>query len=127
MKEPGSATASSAMSSAAPCCCIWSTARRATWCGPGGRCATELAAYGGGLAEKPEIIALNKADAMTPREAAARRGALVRASGREVMLVSGATGAGVPALLRRLGDTIREARADDAARSRVAEAGFAGR
>ncbi|MBN9508310.1 MAG: GTPase ObgE, partial [Alphaproteobacteria bacterium] len=28
----------------------------------------ELAAYGGGLTDKPEIIALNKADAMTPRQ-----------------------------------------------------------
>src|SRR6476661_8570037 len=41
----------------------------------------ELAAYGGGLAEKPELIGLNKADAMTPREAAARRSALAKASG----------------------------------------------
>ena len=29
----------------------------------------ELAAYGGGLADKPEMIGLNKVDAMTPREA----------------------------------------------------------
>ncbi|HJS84205.1 MAG TPA: GTPase ObgE, partial [Acetobacteraceae bacterium] len=42
----------------------------------------ELASYGAGLAEKPEIIALNKADAMTPREAASRRAALRRAAGR---------------------------------------------
>ena len=33
----------------------------------------ELASYGGGLADKPELIGLNKADAMTPREASARR------------------------------------------------------
>ncbi len=44
----------------------------------------ELAAYGGGLAEKPEIVALNKADAMTPRQIAARRAALARASGAPV-------------------------------------------
>ena len=54
----------------------------------------ELAAYGGGLADKPELIGLNKADAMTPREATARRTALAKASGRPVMLLSGATGAG---------------------------------
>ena len=44
----------------------------------------ELAAYGGGLADKPELIGLNKADAMTPREASARLAALregVRAAG----------------------------------------------
>ena len=33
----------------------------------------ELAAYGGGLADKPELIGLNKVDAMTPREASARQ------------------------------------------------------
>src|SRR5476649_1259208 len=32
----------------------------------------ELSAYGGGLAEKPELIGLNKTDAMSPREASAR-------------------------------------------------------
>ena len=52
----------------------------------------ELAAYGGGLADKPELIGLNKADAMTPREASARRTALAKASGRRVMLLSGVTG-----------------------------------
>ena len=72
----------------------------------------ELEAYGGGLAEKPEIIALNKNDAMTPREASARRIALAKASGQEVMLVSGVTGDGVPALLRRIGDAVRTARAE---------------
>ena len=41
----------------------------------------ELAAYGGGVAEKPELIALNKSDAMSPREASSRRAALARASG----------------------------------------------
>ena len=44
----------------------------------------ELAAYGGGLADKPELIGLNKADAMTPREASARRTALAKASGGAV-------------------------------------------
>jgi len=62
----------------------------------------ELAAYGGGLAEKPEIVALNKADAMTPREASARRAALQKAVGKPVALISGATGEGVPELLRQL-------------------------
>jgi GTPase len=70
----------------------------------------ELASYGAGLAEKPEIVALNKADAMTPREAAARRTALARAAGRPVSLVSGATGQGVPELLRKLQAEIAAAR-----------------
>ena len=70
----------------------------------------ELASYGAGLAEKPEIIALNKADAMTAREASARAAALRRASGAEVALISGATGQGVPEVLRRLQDLVGEER-----------------
>ena len=75
----------------------------------------ELAAYGGGLADKPELIGLNKADAMTPREAAARKAALQKASGRPVMLLSGVTGQGVPEVLRRLQGMITDARRDQAA------------
>ncbi|MBU6497455.1 MAG: GTPase ObgE [Rhodospirillales bacterium] len=71
----------------------------------------ELAGYGGGLAEKPEIVALNKADAMTPREAAARRAALARACGHPVLLLSGATGQGVPEVLAALWAEIAKARA----------------
>jgi GTP-binding protein len=75
----------------------------------------ELEAYGGGLADKPEILALNKADAMTPREASARRAALARAAGRPVALVSGATGRGVPEIVRQLMDAVHLARRDRAA------------
>ena len=70
----------------------------------------ELAAYGAGLADKPEVLALNKADAMAPREAAARRAALARASGRPVALISAATGQGVPEVLRRLMDEVEATR-----------------
>jgi len=63
---------------------------------------TELAGYGGGLAEKPEIVALNKSDAMTPQATASRLKALSRAAGQPALLVSGATGAGVPEVLRAL-------------------------
>ncbi|MBO1328831.1 GTPase ObgE [Acetobacter suratthaniensis] len=70
----------------------------------------ELAAYGGGLDEKPEIIALNKNDAMTPREASARRAALQKASGAPVVLISAATHQGVPELLRMMLDAVTHAR-----------------
>jgi GTP-binding protein len=70
----------------------------------------ELDAYGGGLAEKPEILALNKTDAMTAREISARRAALRRASGQDVHLVSGATGNGVAELLRAVQNTIHAQR-----------------
>jgi len=71
--------------------------------------------YGGGLTEKPVLIGLNKADAMTPREAAARRVALQKASGRPVMLLSGVSGQGVPEVLRRLQSMIDDARREQAA------------
>ena len=75
----------------------------------------ELRAYGGGLAEKPELLVLNKLDVMTPREATSRRAALEKASGREVMLLSGATRDNLPAVLRGLMDRAHAARAAPAA------------
>src|SRR5471030_3299241 len=75
----------------------------------------ELFAYGGGLAEKPELIGLNKCDAMTPRETSARAAALRKASGRPVMLLSGVTGQGVPEVLRALQNIIHDARQKAAA------------
>ncbi len=75
----------------------------------------ELSSYGADLAEKPEIIALNKTDAMTPREAASRRAALQRAAGRPVLLLSAATTQGVPEALRALHGAIDAARRDQAA------------
>jgi GTPase len=75
----------------------------------------ELSAYGGGLAEKPELIGLNKTDAMTPREASSRAAALRKASGRPVMLLSGVTGQGVPEVLRALQNIIHDQRRQAAA------------
>ena len=45
--------------------------------------------------DKPEIVALNKIDALTPAEANRKRAALSRAIGKDVRLVSGVSGAGV--------------------------------
>lgn len=75
----------------------------------------ELQAYGHGLAEKPEIVALNKTDAMTPRQIAARRAALERACGQPVLLLSGATRDGTDAALRSLWKAIEASREDRAA------------
>ncbi len=58
----------------------------------------ELAAYGRGLAEKDELIALNKCDALSAAEADRRRHALEVAAGKPVAAVSAAGGAGVAAL-----------------------------
>ena len=71
----------------------------------------ELEAYGGGLGLKPEILVLNKTDAMTPRQISARRAALRKASGRDVMLLSGATGHNLPELTRALMDQVHRHRA----------------
>ena len=70
----------------------------------------ELAAYGGGLADKPELIGLNKCDSMTPRETSSRRAALAKASGQPVMVLSGVTGEGVPEVLRTLQNIVNEER-----------------
>ena len=70
----------------------------------------ELAEYGHGLEDRPELLALNKADAMTPQARASRVKALSRAAAKPVMLISGASGEGVPELLRALADMIAAAR-----------------
>ncbi len=62
----------------------------------------ELAAYGGGLTGKPELVALNKADALSPSLRAGRRAALEAATGGAVAVISGASGEGVDAVIRRL-------------------------
>nr|WP_295742331.1 GTPase ObgE [uncultured Acidocella sp.] len=75
---------------------------------------TELEAYGGGLSEKPEIIVLNKIDAMSPRELSARKSALAKASGAKIMTICAVTGEGVREVLRALQDVINEAKAERA-------------
>jgi GTP-binding protein len=70
----------------------------------------ELTAYGHGLADKPEIIGLNKADAVPAEELAAKRRKLKRAAKRDVLVLSGATGQGVPAALSALLGVIKSER-----------------
>jgi GTP-binding protein len=72
----------------------------------------ELEAYGGGLADKPEIVALNKTDALTPAEANRKRAALSRAIGKEVRLVSGVSGAGVRELTHEIAKLVRAQRGE---------------
>lgn len=55
----------------------------------------ELEAYGGDLLDKPEIVALNKIDALSDEEVAAKRAALSKAVGRTVLVLSGVSGSGV--------------------------------
>ena len=70
----------------------------------------ELDAYGHGLAEKPEIVALNKADALTQEELREQTARLKRAARKTPLVVSAATGAGVPEVVRALRQAIDGAR-----------------
>jgi GTP-binding protein len=70
----------------------------------------ELAAYGHGLAEKPEVVALNKADALTPKTLKQQMARLKRAAERRPLVISAVTGQGMPEILRALLGHIREAR-----------------
>lgn len=62
----------------------------------------ELSEYSELLEEKREILALNKCDAMQPAEIKKKQQALKKASGKEVMLLSGVTGDGLKEVLRAL-------------------------
>src|SRR5215813_10906090 len=66
----------------------------------------ELEAYGGELAEKVEIVALNKIDAVAPDELKKQKDRLKRAAKKTPLLISGATGEGVPEALKALVDVI---------------------
>lgn len=59
----------------------------------------ELAAYGNGLGEKLEIVALNKIDSLSGDEIAEKRAVLERLSGADVIELSGVTGVGKEAAL----------------------------
>lgn len=72
----------------------------------------ELDAYGAGLADKTEILALNKIDALTPEAREEKAAELEAASGRRPMLVSGVSGEGVTDLLRAAWIEVRKTRGD---------------
>jgi GTP-binding protein len=70
----------------------------------------ELQHYDPALAAKPEIIALTKSDAMTPRETSARRTALAKAANAPVHVISAIAGTGMPELHHALWDAIARRR-----------------
>ena len=70
----------------------------------------ELEAYDPVLAAKPEIIVLNKCDSLTAEQKSAKKRALAKASGAEVLTLSGVTGEGLPELLRLLQDRVNAAK-----------------
>jgi GTP-binding protein len=77
----------------------------------------ELSAYGHDLTEKVEILALNKADAMTDEAIKQQTALLKRAAKKTPLVVSAVSGEGVPAVLRQLLKVIDQARHVDAAPS----------
>ena len=74
----------------------------------------ELAAYGEGLEDKPEIVVLSKVDALDAETRAARAAELSVAAGRDARIVSGVSGEGVRELLRAALGLIRGHRAAEA-------------
>ena len=78
---------------------------------------TELQAYGGGLAEKHQIVALNKIDALDADMIEECRAELAAASGQDVHVISGVAGIGVRDLTFALekvilADRVREQQGD---------------
>ena len=70
----------------------------------------ELKKYGGGLYEKREIVALNKIDALSEDEIKEKAAALKKACKKAPLLLSGATGKGVPETTQKLFKIISEDR-----------------
>jgi len=84
---------------------------------------TELEAYGEGLDEKPQIVALNKGD-LLDAELMADIAAELKAAGAEaVFSISGATGDGVPALLDALVERLGPVGADGGTKIEADESG----
>ena len=72
----------------------------------------ELSDYGHGLADKPEIVGLNKIDAIDSEAVARKRRALARAArrGTPVLPLSGVSGAGISEVLGAIAAAIEAAR-----------------
>jgi GTP-binding protein len=75
----------------------------------------ELEAYGHGLADKPEIVVLNKIDAVGKADLSRKRAALEKACGHPVMAISAVSGEGVQDVLRALAGIVAERRSGRAA------------
>jgi GTP-binding protein len=69
----------------------------------------EVEAYGHGLEDKPELVALNKCDAMAADEAEEKRQALEAAIGRPVLAISAVAGLGMDEIRGQLFESVRDA------------------
>ena len=84
----------------------------------------ELAAYGEGLEDKREILALNKVDALDDETRAAEAAELTEAAGHAPALISGVSGEGVTEVLRAAWGQVRERRAEEKAAVEGPEPGW---
>ncbi|MFP5448651.1 GTPase ObgE [Phenylobacterium sp.] len=84
----------------------------------------ELAAYGEGLEDKREILALNKVDALDDETRAAKAAELTEAAGHAPALISGVSGEGVTEVLRAAWGQVRERRAEEKAAVEGPEPGW---
>jgi GTP-binding protein len=80
----------------------------------------ELTAYGKGLADKPEIVALNKSDALTAAGIKDQTERLKRVAKRQPLVISAVSGHGVPEVLRALIAVIDKARGGEAEATQAA-------
>jgi len=79
----------------------------------------ELFAYGHGVTDRTEILALNKIDAIQKPLIGRKRKALEKASGKPVFLISGVTGEGVPEVLHALAREVERQRTRSRQRERA--------
>jgi GTP-binding protein len=75
----------------------------------------EIEAYGGGLADKPEIVALSKIDALDPEQIKDQMARLQRAAKKKPLALSAQSGAGVREALRALAFVIDEGKEEEVA------------
>ena len=75
----------------------------------------ELEAYGQGLTDKPEIVALSKADALTTEQIKTQTAKLKKAAKNTPLVLSAHSKQGLPKALRALMKVINEAREETAA------------
>jgi GTP-binding protein len=73
----------------------------------------ELEQYGGELSTRPEIVALNKIDAMSEEDILQKQTELAEACGTKVRLVSGVSGKGLAPLMGELSVIIKQGKVEE--------------
>ena len=73
----------------------------------------EIEAYGAGLEDKPELVALSKADAVPEKEMAKKAKAVAKVAGAKPLVLSAVSGQGMQDALRQLAKEVVRARSKD--------------